>query len=482
MADFSNRSVPLELITATEETLDDQFPTIGSLLGTRAFRESTAALPIALGLDERGTPLLLDLATAPHLLIGGTTGSGKSNAVHGVITSLLHARMPAELTLFLVDTKRLELPAYRAVPHLGYTIITNASDAVLLLQWVAMEGVDRAALLEVNGSRGISEFNGAVGSVVLIDFPRQDLAPEDSPGPYVGGRLPRIVVVVDDLADLTADNATHDALTVIAQLGRATGIHLVCVTQRPSVAVVAGDAKALFPARMAFRLPAAVDSRVILDRNGAETLHGNGAFLVVSNEIPRGVRAQSPLVARLTADAISDWYEGAQPRHRTTPDLLEIAQRARAAADAEPTSLDVESLDPLFREAGELCIQNKSGSTSLLQRRLGIGYGRAARLIDQLADVGILDARSGPAGREVRIDLEALHQMLDVRANPPIARQGTQWWPGMRFETPVTPLVSARSDVVPRSGGGCGCLGCGTAAIVIALITLSVGTVSAFTK
>ena len=387
-----------------------------SLLASEAYRRKGPTMPIVLGLTAGDDPAVIDLASAPHLLIGGTTGSGKSVLQHALVTSLIHRHGPRTLRLLLVDTKGLELTPYNGLPHLRHPVITQPSEAVRALQWVTEELTSRMALLRANQCRSISDFNekARTGECVLLRPMRDADASEErgrtSDEAYLGDVLPYLVVIIDDLADLGAQGgAVHALLSTIAQAGRAAGVHLVCVTQRPSAAVVAGDAKALFPTRIAFRLPAAVDSRIVLDKTGAERLEGAGAMILVSGDNPEGLAVRGAMVSPAIVDLLPQAYiqeAGLQASSQVIES--DILANFRKAPVASATSGSDGQRDPLFREAAELCIQNGSGSTSLLQRHLGIGYGRAARLIDQLSEAGVLDDKSGPKGREVRVDLADL--------------------------------------------------------------------------
>lgn len=393
-----------------------------SLLASEEYVRKGLAIPVAIGLTAGGDPLVIDIASAPHVLIGGTTGSGKSVLQHALIVSLIHKHGPRTLRLLLVDTKGLELTPYNGLPHLRHPVITQPAEAVLALRWVAREVSARMALLRANHCRNIAEFNEAVrsGESVLVQ-PTVDTNPKGGSGElageaYLGDVLPYLVMVIDDLADLGAQSGeVHVLLSAIAQAGRAVGVHLVCVTQRPSAAVVAGDAKALFPTRIAFRLPAAVDSRIVLDKTGAERLEGAGAMIVVSGDNPAGVAVRGVPMTAAIVDLVPVIYAEQGSR---VPQLFPVESNILVGLphDAAPPDDGRDGArDTLFREAAELCIQHRGGSTSLLQRRFGIGYGRAARVLDQLSDAGVLDSRSGPNGREVRVGLEDLDRICGDR-------------------------------------------------------------------
>ncbi len=402
------------------------------------FRSARAALPIALGKDLEGKPVIADLAKMPHLLIAGATGSGKSVCVNTIITSLVYRHTPRTLRFLMVDPKMVELSVYNTLPHLRHKVITDNRDAASVLKWAVMEMQERYQLLAANGCRNLQDFNQRVQKETPLKKPRdKSVAFEDDV--YRGGILPYIVVVIDEMADLmmTVQSEVETPIAMLAQKARAIGIHLILATQRPSVNVITGLIKANFPSRIAFRVASQVDSRTIIDGSGAEMLLGNGDMLFIPPGKSEASRLQGAYLSSEETEKLMSWYESQRDRRRAElaaaglvfeaemspdePDILETVRtreaEARAALDgggddgAPPDGVR----DPLFREAAELCIQNQSGSTSLLQRRLGIGYGRAARVIDQLADAGVLDPKSGPKGREVRVGLEDLDRICGVR-------------------------------------------------------------------
>jgi S-DNA-T family DNA segregation ATPase FtsK/SpoIIIE len=402
------------------------------------FRSARAALPIALGKDLEGKPVVADLAKMPHLLIAGATGSGKSVCVNTIITSLVYRHTPRTLRFLMVDPKMVELSVYNTLPHLRHKVITDNRDAAAVLKWAVMEMQERYELLAANGCRNLQDFNQRVQKETPLKKPRdRSVAFEDDV--YRGGILPYIVVVIDEMADLmmTVQGEVETPIAMLAQKARAIGIHLILATQRPSVNVITGLIKANFPSRIAFRVASQVDSRTIIDGAGAEMLLGNGDMLFIPPGKSEASRLQGAYLSSEETEKLMGWYEAQRDRRRAElaaaglayeaemspdePDILETVRsreaEARAAleggeADGAPAD---GARDPLFREAAELCIQNQSGSTSLLQRRLGIGYGRAARVIDQLADAGVLDPKSGPKGREVRVGLEDLDRICGVR-------------------------------------------------------------------
>jgi len=402
------------------------------------FRTARAALPIVLGKDLEGKPVIADLAKMPHLLIAGATGSGKSVCVNTIITSLVYRHTPKTLRFLMVDPKMVELSVYNTLPHLRHKVVTDNRDAAAVLKWAVMEMQERYEILAANGCRNLQDFNRRVLEEASLKTPRRkDVAFEDSV--YRGGILPYIVVVIDEIADLmmTVQGEVETPIAMLAQKARAIGIHLILATQRPSVNVVTGLIKANFPSRIAFRVASQVDSRTIIDGAGAEALLGNGDMLFIPPGKSEASRLQGAFLSSEETERLMGWYEAQRDRRRAAlaeaglvyeaemtpdePDILETVRtreaEARAALEgsSEESGVPEGARDSLFREAAELCIQNQSGSTSLLQRRLGIGYGRAARVIDQLADAGVLDPKSGPKGREVRVGLEDLDRICGVR-------------------------------------------------------------------
>jgi S-DNA-T family DNA segregation ATPase FtsK/SpoIIIE len=384
-----------------------------SIIGDATFQRSRGVLPLALGKDLTGKAYVGDLARMPHLLIAGATGSGKSVCINTLITSLIYKHPPSELRLLMVDPKMVELSMYGNLPHLRHPVVTNPQDAAAVLKWAVLEMERRYALLSENGARSLSEFNrrAADGQPLKRSEP---VGPESDPDRYVytDGPLPYIVVVVDELADLmmTVQAEIEKPLAQLAQKARAIGIHLIVATQRPSVNVITGLIKANFPCRIAFRVASKVDSRTILDQNGADALLGNGDMLFLPPGQSDPVRIQGAYVSTEDTERLMSWYdERAKGRPLAEEDILEYV-RSREAAEAEGDGMSefFGERDALFRQAAEICIQHNQGSTSLLQRRLRIGYGRAARIIDQLHQAGVLGPPDGSKPREVLLGLESL--------------------------------------------------------------------------
>ncbi|HXY31718.1 MAG TPA: DNA translocase FtsK [Gemmatimonadaceae bacterium] len=393
-----------------------------------------AALPIALGKDLEGRPVVADLAKMPHLLIAGATGSGKSVCINTIITSLIYRHTPRTLRLLLVDPKMVELSVYNTLPHLRHKVVTDNRDAAAVLKWAVLEMQERYELFAVNGCRNIQDFNRRAQAGTQLQLPlRDDVAFEERT--YRGGVLPYIVVVIDELADLmmTVQGEIETPLAMLAQKARAIGIHLILATQRPSVNVITGLIKANFSSRIAFRVASQVDSRTIIDGIGAEALLGNGDMLFIPPGKSEPARLQGAFITSEDTERLMKWYD--ERREARQHVLADQGLRTEEARDAEVDILEKvrehEALaadkggeepsepgerDRLFREAAEVVIQHQLGSTSLLQRRLKIGYGRAARIIDQLEDAGVLGPPDGSKAREVRVGLEQLDRICSPHA------------------------------------------------------------------
>jgi S-DNA-T family DNA segregation ATPase FtsK/SpoIIIE len=398
--------------------------TFRELVESREFQTARAALPIGLGKDLEGRPTIADLAKMPHLLIAGATGSGKSVCVNTLITSLIYRHTPETLRFLMIDPKMVELSVYNALPHLRHKVITDNRDAASVLKWALIEMQERYELLAANGCRNVQEFNHRLREgATLLTPQRPDVAFEERT--YRRGVLPYIVVVIDELADLmmTVQGEIETPLALLAQKARAIGIHLILATQRPSVNVITGLIKANFPSRIAFRVASQVDSRTILDGVGAEALLGNGDMLFIPPGKSEPLRLQGAYITGEETERLINWYStqreawrktrAAEPAAEQAPedDILETMRRYEADhADGGSGGDDGRSddRDLLFREAAEVVIHHQQGSTSLLQRRLKVGYGRAARIIDQLQAAGVLSQQDGSKPRDVLVGLDEL--------------------------------------------------------------------------
>jgi S-DNA-T family DNA segregation ATPase FtsK/SpoIIIE len=405
------------------------------LIEGREFQAARAALPIVLGKDLEGKAVVADLAKMPHLLIAGATGSGKSVCVNTIITSLVYRHTPRTLRFLMVDPKMVELSVYNTLPHLRHKVITDNRDAASVLKWAVLEMQDRYELLAANGCRNIQDFNKRVQDGAPLKLPK-------TPGvafenlTYTGAILPYIVVVIDEMADLmmTVQNEVETPIAMLAQKARAIGIHLILATQRPSVNVITGLIKANFPSRIAFRVASQVDSRTIIDGAGAEMLLGNGDMLFIPPGKSEPSRLQGAYLSSEDTERLMNWYQATRDAKRAglaeqglvvdesydaEPDILETVRlKEREAAEAgqgDGQGEEAGDRDKLFRDAAEVVVQNQQGSTSLLQRRLKVGYGRAARIIDQLHAAGVLGPPDGSKPREVLVGLDQLDHICGPR-------------------------------------------------------------------
>jgi DNA segregation ATPase FtsK/SpoIIIE-like protein len=358
------------------------------LLASDEFRTGDAALPAALGKDVSGRPVVADLTRMPHLLIGGTTGSGKSVGVNGILMSLLYTRTPDELRLLLVDPKMLEFEMYSDIPHLLHPVVTDPKVAAQALAWACREMDERYALLAKWGTRNIVGYNQKV---------EKELAHWDGPYDERPKKLPYIVVVVDELADLmmVSGKEVEESICRIAQKARACGIHLIVATQRPSVDVVTGLIKANLPTRIAFQLRSRHDSRTVLDEIGAENLLGKGDMLYMPPGVGGIDRCHGPFVSDDEVSRVTAYL-----RSQGTPDYIEtLSVPDEGGADADLAA----EQDELYEAAVQVVLQSGKASTSMIQRHLKIGYNRAARIIDIMEARGVVGPADGARPREVLV-------------------------------------------------------------------------------
>ena len=360
------------------------------ILEAEVFTDPKSPLTVALGKEINGKLRVADLASMPHLLIAGSTGSGKSVAMNSLILSILFKSTPDEVKMILVDPKRLELGLYEGIPHLITPIITDPKVAANALRNCVKEMERRLKLLAEKGVRNIDQYNK------LFDKP-ESLNLFEPPSEHQ--RLPYIVIFIDELADLMMVDSSNVefSITRLAQMARAVGIHLVLATQRPSVDVITGLIKANFPARISFRVATKVDSRTILDSNGAEALLGKGDMLFSPPGSGRLVRVHAPLVTEAeTAQVIEFW------RAQATPNYVEEFLRPPVGEDGDDPIEDSEAeKDEMYEQAVRVIVEMGKASTSILQRRLRLGYGRAARLLDVMERDGIIGPPDGSRPREV---------------------------------------------------------------------------------
>jgi S-DNA-T family DNA segregation ATPase FtsK/SpoIIIE len=348
-------------------------------------------------MDISGKPMLLNLAELPHVLIAGATGAGKSSCINSIVTSLLMRSSPDDVRLIMVDPKRVELGQYNGVPHLLTRVITNPKKANDALKWAVAEMDRRYDLLADAKVRDIVGYREKLEAGAL-DEEQFD-------------RFPYIVILVDELNDLmmVAGREVEDSIVRIAQMARAVGIHLVLATQRPSVNVITGVIKANIPSRLAFSVASQTDSRVILDSSGAEKLVGMGDMLVVTALEPRPQRIQGAWVDESEIHAVVNWVKAQQEAAYKDDEVLAAAAAAAAQAGAQEEDDEEEQL---VRQAMELVVRSQLGSTSMLQRKLRIGFARAGRVMDILESRGVVGPSLGSKARDVLMTEEELDQMM----------------------------------------------------------------------
>jgi len=354
-----------------------------------SFAQSKSKLAIALGKDINGRIVTADLASMPHVLIAGSTGSGKSVAINAMIMSVLFKSTPEQVRMILVDPKRVELGMYEGIPHLFTPIITEAKLAANALRNAVREMERRLKLLAANHVRNIDQFNK------LFDHGSEYLFEDVNQEP-----LPYIIIIIDELADLMMLDRSNveESITRLAQMARAVGIHLVLATQRPSVDVITGLIKANVPTRMSFRLATKVDSRTIIDSNGAESLLGRGDMLYLPPGTSRVQRVHAPFVTEKEISAVTAFWK-AQGEAEYVHGFLE-GPKEEAGKDGDGGA-DSDNNDPMYDDAVRLVFEFGKASTSLLQRRLRIGYGRAAHLIDMMYNDGLVGPADGSKPREI---------------------------------------------------------------------------------
>ncbi|HBO90503.1 MAG TPA: cell division protein FtsK, partial [Acidobacteria bacterium] len=361
------------------------------LLESDAYRRSTSKLTMALGKTIHGEPFVTDLATMPHLLIAGATGAGKSVSVNAMITSILYRATPKDVRFIMIDPKRLELGMYQDIPHLLTPVVVDPKQASNALRWAVREMEERYKLLAANGVRNIDQYNRNANNLAKESR-------EEAPEP-----LPYIVVIIDELADLmmVASNEVEESIARLAQMARAVGIHLILATQRPSVDVITGLIKANLPARISFQVASKIDSRTILDGNGAEQLLGMGDMLFIPPTSSRVIRLHGPYISEQESSRLASFLrKQAQPIYDKT-----ITEEEKKAA-----AIEFEQ-DTLYDEASRIIVTSGQASISFLQRRLRIGFSRAARLVDMMEADGLVSEASGSKAREVLVGKDYFDQI-----------------------------------------------------------------------
>ena len=371
------------------------------MLDEKKFKTSDSPLLFALGKDVRGDPFYADLSDMPHLLVAGTTGSGKSICLNCIILSLLYRNSPDDMRIVLIDPKKVEFPVFDPVNHLMCPVISNADETIISLKWLVGEMERRFEVLKDAQSRDIGSYN-------------KKWKPDMEKMPY-------IVVVIDELADLmmARGKELESYIVRLAQKARAVGIHLILATQRPSVEVITGLIKANISSRIGLKVASQIDSRTMIDGTGAEKLLGKGDLLFVSKDSPSAKRIQGPFVSEKEIKDVIDWIAAHQekktldeiadgylePDKEDDNSLASVLEQSKNSPEAVMDQF-LSDEDPLYGQAKQIVIQTRKASTSYLQRKLGVGYARAARLIDSLEERGIVGPQEGSRAREVYVQEE----------------------------------------------------------------------------
>ena len=380
--------------------------TLRELLASEEFDNHSSNLAFAVGKDIGGKTIITDIAKMPHLLIAGATGSGKSVCINTLIMSLLYKASPEDVKLIMVDPKVVELSTYNGIPHLLIPVVTDPKKAAGALNWAVAEMTRRYQLFAEYQVRNLQGYNEKVKSIEMLED-------EDKPQ-----KLPQIVIIVDELADLmmVAPGDVEDAICRLAQLARAAGIHLIIATQRPSVNVITGLIKANMPSRLAFAVSSGVDSRTILDMNGAEKLLGKGDMLFYPYGYPKPVRIQGAFVSDDEVNAVVEFLKAHNDAAAANTEIEEHMKKQQTAGAATGKSGADDSAggnDPLFAEAGKFIIEKEKASIGMLQRWFKIGFNRAARIMDQLAEAGVVGEEQGTKPREILMSAEQFEQYID---------------------------------------------------------------------
>ena len=361
-------------------------------------------LDMAIGKDVEGNTIVGDLAKMPHLLIGGTTGSGKSVCINGMIVSMLMRNTPEQVRFIMIDPKRVEFSCYDGIPHLYVPVVTEPKEAASALSWGVAEMERRLKVFSKAGVRNISSYNEMVEAVATED--------EDAT------KLPYIVIVIDELADLMMNvgKEVEFSISRIAQLARAAGIHLIVATQRPSANVVTGLIKANITTRIGLMVASGLDSRVILDTTGAEDLVGNGDLLLSKPEYPKPLRVQGCYTSDAEINAVVEFVksQGEPDYHQ---EILSTNIITMGASQPDGSGGAGEADDPLLWEAADIVVASGLGSTSNIQRKLKVGYSRAGRIIDMLEEKGVVGPPNGSKPRDVLVDAMELEALKAFEAN-----------------------------------------------------------------
>jgi S-DNA-T family DNA segregation ATPase FtsK/SpoIIIE len=377
------------------------------LIESKEFKEAKSKITFAVGKDISGKTMVTDIAKMPHLLIAGATGSGKSVCINTIIMSILYKADPSEVKLLMIDPKVVELSVYNGIPHLMIPVVTDPKKASGALQWAVAEMTER---YEKFAEANVREINGYNAKVDTIKVPEGQERPQ---------RMPQIVIIVDELADLmmVASNDIEESICRLAQLARAAGIHLVIATQRPSVNVITGLIKANMPSRIAFAVTSGVDSRTILDMNGAEKLLGKGDMLFNPQGIPKPLRVQGAFVSDQEVSDIVEFIKRENGSAEYNDSVQEKVESLQSSGNTTVTITDPDEgddgRDAYFKEAGQIIVDKEKASIGMLQRYLKVGFNRAARIMDQLQEAGVVGPEEGTKPRKVLMTSEEFENYVN---------------------------------------------------------------------
>lgn len=389
-------AVGIEVPNSTNSTV-----MLRDLLDTAEFRKSSSNLAFAVGKDIAGKPVITDIAKMPHLLIAGATGSGKSVCINTLIMSILYKSSPDDVKLIMIDPKVVELSVYNGIPHLFIPVVTDPKKAAGALNWAVSEMTDRYNKFADYHVRDIKGYNAKVEKAIPVE------------GQEIPEKLPQIVIIVDELADLmmAAPGEVEDAICRLAQLARAAGLHLIIATQRPSVNVITGLIKANMPSRIAFSVSSGVDSRTILDMNGAEKLLGKGDMLFYPQGYQKPARLQGSFVSdKEVADVVKYLSENSKDISYDE----ELQQKIEESSPVGTATCESagNNQDKYFVDAGKFIIEKDKASIGMLQRMFRIGFNRAARIMDQLHGAGVVGPEEGTKPRKILMTLEEFEEYL----------------------------------------------------------------------
>jgi S-DNA-T family DNA segregation ATPase FtsK/SpoIIIE len=410
-------------------------------------RAKRMKIPIFLGKDVSGNPMVVDLTSLPHLLIAGRTGTGKSVCLNSIIVSILMSRGPDEVRMLMIDPKMVELSGYRKLPHLMHPVVTDMKKAEAILSWAVDKMEERYQLLARAGVRHVTVYNQLSEEEL-----RERIVPKsEAEWVTIPKSLPFVIVIADEIADLmmTAGKDVEQHIIRLAQKSRAVGIHLILATQKPTVDVITGLIKSNLPARIAFQVASRTDSRVVLDENGADKLLGNGDMLFLSPGTSTLLRGQGTFLSDDEIVAVVDYVGTDAPEF--AQELIELKTKEE---EEEATPGKLKNRDELYESAVDIVVRERRGSVSLLQRCMGIGYGRAARLIDFMAEDGIVGEYNGSQAREVTITVEDWEAMNaddaeEVDANSPVTAATVEAKP--QRQNKIIPGTDEPSDLEDES-------------------------------